>query len=177
LHLILDYQKWSKRRRALSGLAFVAVPLSAAWLWEIIQTKDLNRSSPQEHPTDWADLEFGPVMVLFVLNWTASILWQYIVPWFIGSLDIPQDTLSHYMGVQRGFLAAGEAICFGADAARISYVAFAGAIFAFYAVGIGALAYMGACHLATSSSAQTEIEEVGDGQDLACNPPNRKILQ
>ncbi|KAF7539178.1 hypothetical protein G7054_g2360 [Neopestalotiopsis clavispora] len=165
LHLILDNDKWTKPRRALFGLGFVAVPLSAAWLWEIVRTRDFDRAFPPANPTDWTEARYGPAMVLFVLNWTASILWQYIVPWFIGNLDIPQDKISHYMGVQRGFLAAGEAICFGVDAAKISYVAFAGAIFAFYAVGIAVLAYMGASQLIESSPRPAD-SEAGEGSEI-----------
>jgi hypothetical protein len=86
-------------------------------------------------------------MVLFSLNWTASILWQYLVPWYIGALDIPPEKVGHHMGAQRGFLAAGEALSFGADAAGIPYVAFAGAILACYAAGIVVLVYTGACHI------------------------------
>lgn len=148
LHVILDRPAWSRRKRGLAGLAFVGVPLSAAWLWEVIRTRGFDRSAPPARPVDWSDSEYGPIMVLFVLNWTASILWQYLVPWFIGALGLPSEKLSHYMGVQRGFLAAGEAICFGADAARIPYVAFSGAIFGFYAAAIGALAYMCTFHVA-----------------------------
>ncbi|KAM0818433.1 hypothetical protein AB5N19_04244 [Seiridium cardinale] len=172
LHLILDYRKWSRRRRGLTGLCFVAVPLCVAWIWEIIRTRNLNRASPPEHPVDWTEPRYGPAMVLFVMNSTASILWQYLVPWFIGNLDIPEEKISHYMGVQRGFLAAGEAICFGVDAAKIPYVAFAGAIFAFYAVGIAALAYMGSCHLTASSRAQPEMGVFGE--DGACGGEEEK---
>ncbi|KAH6658540.1 hypothetical protein BKA67DRAFT_533691 [Truncatella angustata] len=174
LHLILDNAGWSKRRRALSGLAFVAIPLSAAWLWEIVRTGSLDRGNAHGQPVDWTEREFGPAMVLFVMNWTASIMWQYLVPWFIGNLDIPRGTIGHYMGVQRGFLAAGEAICFGVDAAKISYAAFSGAIFAFYFVGGAVLAYIGACHLATPSltpvagtlsATQNGIDDANDEKD------------
>lgn len=148
LHVILDRPTWTRRKRGLAGLAFVGVPLSVAWVWEIIRTRGFDRSIPPLKPVDWSDSEYGPAMVLFVLNWTASVLWQYLVPWFIGALGLPPEKLSHYMGVQRGFLAAGEAICFGVDAAGIPYIAFSGLIFGFYAAAIGALAYMGAFHLA-----------------------------
>jgi hypothetical protein len=148
LHVILDRPAWPRRKRGLAGLAFVGLPLSVAWVWEIIRTRGFDRAAPPVKPVDWSDSEYGPIMVLFVLNWTASVLWQYLVPWFIGALGLPPEKLSHYMGVQRGFLAAGEAICFGVDAARIPYVAFSGAVFAFYVAGIGVLAYMCLFHMA-----------------------------
>ncbi|ORY64795.1 uncharacterized protein BCR38DRAFT_431019 [Pseudomassariella vexata] len=142
LHFFLDHPGWSKRKRGLIGLAFVGVPLCAAWMWEIIRTRGFDRSNPPSNPLDWNDSDFGPVMVLFVLNWTFSILWQYLVPWLIGALTMSPDKLSHYMGAQRGFLAAGEAVCFGVDSIKIPYVTFASAIFDFYLVGIFALAYL-----------------------------------
>ncbi|KAI1841581.1 hypothetical protein JX266_012234 [Neoarthrinium moseri] len=83
----------------------------------------------------------GSPWSFFVMNWTASVLWQYLVPWYIGSLSLTSDRLSHYIGVQRGFLAAGEAICFGIDAAGLNYLAFAGVIFAFYAIRVAILAF------------------------------------
>ncbi|KAI4596843.1 hypothetical protein KJ359_005187 [Pestalotiopsis sp. 9143b] len=164
LQLILDNDGWTKRRRALAGLSFVAVPLTAAWLWEIVRTRHFDRASPPTSPVDWTETRYGLTMVMFVLNWTASILWQYIVPWFIGNLDIPQDKIGHYMGVQRGFLAAGEAICFGVDAAKISFVAFASAIFAFYVVGITVLAYIGGSKLVESTERKVDVE-IGEQSD------------
>ncbi|KAH6873595.1 hypothetical protein B0T10DRAFT_466126 [Thelonectria olida] len=107
----------------------------------------LDRSNPPVDPTDWSEPAFGPIMVLFVRTWTASILWQYIVPWFIGALTNSPARLSHYMGVQRGFFAAGEAICIGIDSIKISYVVFASAIFGFYAAGVAVLACLGAYHI------------------------------
>lgn len=148
LHVILDRAAWSRRKRGLAGLAFVGIPLSVAWVWEIVRTRSLDRSALPVNPVDWNDPEYGLIMALFVLNWTASGLWQYLVPWFIGALGLPPEKLGYYMGVQRGFLAAGEAICFGLDAARISYVAFSSAIFGFYATGISALAYVYTFHIA-----------------------------
>ncbi|KAH8664353.1 hypothetical protein BX600DRAFT_550406 [Xylariales sp. PMI_506] len=163
LHLILDCPKWSRRRRALSGLAFVGIPLSIAWICEIVRTRGFNRNTPLVAPLDWTDPAFAPILILFVLNWTASILWQYIVPWFIGALSVPPEQLSHYMGIQRGFLAAGEALCFGADSAKIPYMAFAIVIFALYAVGIIILAYLGAYHVtepeAEKGSGEESVEE------------------
>lgn len=170
LHLILDNPRWRKRTRSLAGLAFVGVPLSVAWVWEILQTRNVSRHSATQQPMDWTDREFGPAMVLFSLNWTASILWQYLVPWYIGALDIPPGQVGHYMGAQRGFLAAGEAISFGVDAAGIPYVAFASVIFACYAAGIAALAYMGACHIGDVKSSivadDEQPSERGTGSDV-----------
>jgi hypothetical protein len=76
LHLILDNPKWPRRKRALVGLGFVGVPLSVAWVWEIIRARHFDRNDPPKIPVDWRERDFGPIMVLFVLNWTASILWQ-----------------------------------------------------------------------------------------------------
>lgn len=54
------------------------------------------------------------------------------------------------MGVWRGVLAAGEAICFGLDSAKISYRAFASGIFTFYFVGIIVLYYLTASQVTES---------------------------
>lgn len=76
LHLILDNPKWPRRKRGLIGLGFVAIPLSLAWIWEIVRTRHFNRQESRKVLVDWSEPEFGLIMLLFVLNWTASILWQ-----------------------------------------------------------------------------------------------------
>ena len=53
-----------------------------------------------------------------------------------GALTNSPVRLSHYMGIWRGFLAAGEAVCFGLDSIKIPYRTFASGIFAFYLIGI-----------------------------------------
>lgn len=100
LQLILDNPKWPRRKRGLVGLAFVGIPLCGVWIWEIARAVNFNRNKPPQTPIDWNEPAFGSIMVLFVLNWTFSILWQYIVPWFIGALISSPAKLSHYMGVQ-----------------------------------------------------------------------------
>ena len=87
------------------------------------------------------------------------MLWQYLVPYFIGALTNSPVKLSHYMGVWRGVLAAGEAICFGLDALQIPYVKFAGAILASYVFGILALYYIGICRI--KETCYFEADEVG----------------
>jgi ABC-type sugar transport system permease subunit len=36
LQWILDNERWKRKSRALYGLAFVGIPLMAAWIWEIV---------------------------------------------------------------------------------------------------------------------------------------------
>ena len=168
LHLILDHPRWARRTRALAGLACVGAPLVAAWVWEIARTRAFDRNQPPTHSLDWNEPAFAPAAVLFVLNWTASVLWQYLVPWFVGALTNAPARLSHYMGVQRGFLAAGEAICFGADAAGIPYPAFAGAILALYVAGMAALACLAVYHV-TETNYGCEGEEGAVAPKYALN--------
>ena len=70
-----------------------------------------------------------------------------MVPWSIGALTNSPVKLTHYMGVWRGVLAAGEALCFGLDAAKIPYVEFAGAILTCYSVGIVVLYWLSLRHV------------------------------
>jgi hypothetical protein len=55
------------------------------------------------------------------------------------------------MGVFRGILGAGEAICFGVDSIEIPFIDEAGGIFAFYFTGILAFYYLGIFHLSDSN--------------------------
>lgn len=47
----------------------------------------------------------------------------------------------------RGFLGAGEAICFGLDSISVPYVKEAGVIFCFYATGVIIFIYLAAFHI------------------------------
>lgn len=47
----------------------------------------------------------------------------------------------------RGVLGAGEAICFGLDSIKIPFIAEAGGILLFYAIGICSFYYLGAYHI------------------------------
>lgn len=50
-------------------------------------------------------------------------------------------------GVFRGFLGAGEAICFGLDSIAVPYVKESGVIFAFYTTGVLVFVYLAAFHI------------------------------
>ena len=52
-----------------------------------------------------------------------------------------------WQGVFRGFLGAGEAICFGLDSIAVPYIKEAGVIFTFYTTGILIFAYLAAFHI------------------------------
>ena len=64
LQWILDNQRWGRRKRALIGLTVVTIPLTAAWVWEIIRVKGYTRHNAPASPTDWSNPEFGWVFVL-----------------------------------------------------------------------------------------------------------------
>lgn len=50
-------------------------------------------------------------------------------------------------GVFRGWLAAGEAICFGVDSLAVPYIKEAAVIFAFLAAGVLVLGYLALFHI------------------------------
>ncbi|KAI0025941.1 hypothetical protein F4780DRAFT_789418 [Xylariomycetidae sp. FL0641] len=147
LQCILDNKRWQRRTRALVGLTVVAVPMIVAWIWEIIRTRNYDRSVPVVRATDWSDPEFGWIFVLFVLTWVSCSLWMYVVMYFIGAITNSPQALTHYNGVFRGFLGAGEAIAFGVDSIGVPFVKEAGVIFAFYLWGICMFYYLGWYHI------------------------------
>ena len=75
-----------RRTRAFIGLGVVGIPLIAAWIWEIVRTRNYDRSSPVEHPMDWTDDGFVAIFFLFMMNWVFSSLWQYLILYFLGTL-------------------------------------------------------------------------------------------
>ncbi|KUJ07076.1 uncharacterized protein LY89DRAFT_601886 [Mollisia scopiformis] len=152
LQLILDHKAWHRRTRAFIGLAVVGIPLIGAWIWEIVRTRNYDRHATPGHLTDWTDGEFVAIFFLFMLNWIASSLWQYLILYYLGCFTNSPRKAANYaasipLGVFRGFLGAGEAICFGLDSIGIPYIKEAGGIFAFYTTGVLIFLYMAAFHI------------------------------
>lgn len=86
LQKILDHKAWKRRTRALIGLSVVAVPLMAAWIWEMIRTRNYDRANPPKTLLDWNDPDFGAIFVLFMMNWISGSLWQYLILYYLGCL-------------------------------------------------------------------------------------------
>ncbi|RDW72225.1 hypothetical protein BP5796_08259 [Coleophoma crateriformis] len=147
LQKILDHKAWHRRTRAFIGLAVVGIPLIGSWIWEIVRTRNYNRSATPGHLTDWSDDRFIPIFFLFMINWIASSLWQYLILYYLGCFTNSPRKAANYAGVFRGFLGAGEAICFGLDSISIPYIKEAGGIFAFYTTGVLVFLYMAAYHI------------------------------
>ncbi|KAL2434948.1 putative membrane protein C6F6.04c [Exophiala dermatitidis] len=147
LQAILDHKKWKRQTRAFIGLAVVGIPLIGAWVWEIIRVRHYDRSNPPARPMDWTDDGFVAIFFLFIMNWVFSSLWQYIILYFLGTLTNSPRKSANYAGVFRGFLGAGEAICFGVDSTEVPYMKEAAVIFAFYTAGVLIFAYLALYHI------------------------------
>jgi hypothetical protein len=122
----------------------------------MIRTRNYDRNSPPTHPTDWDDARFGWVFFLFMLNWVFSQLWHNIVYYWIGALTNSPQKLTHYVGIFRGVLGAGEAICFGLDSIKIPFIAEAGGILLFYVMGIASFYYLGIYHITDTNYDKSE---------------------
>ncbi|KAG9200533.1 hypothetical protein G6514_006875 [Epicoccum nigrum] len=147
LQAVLDYPHWGRRKRGLVGLTGVCAGLLVAWVWEMIRVRNYDRNNPPIDPTDWDEPEFGWIFVLFMLTWIFSQLWHNIVYYWIGALTNSPQKLTHYVGVFRGVLGAGEAICFGLDSIKIPFIAEAGGILLFYVIGMSVFFYLGIYHI------------------------------
>ncbi|KAF2727326.1 hypothetical protein EJ04DRAFT_505881 [Polyplosphaeria fusca] len=157
LQWILDRPCWGRRKRGLIGLTVVAVPIVAAWVWEMIRTRKYDRNTLPTHPTDWEEGEFGWIFVLFMLTWVSCQLWHNIVYYYIGALTNSPQKLTHYVGVFRGVLGAGEAVCFGLDSIKIPFISEAGGVLLFYSVGIAAFYYLGVRHVKDTNYDRQEV--------------------
>jgi hypothetical protein len=141
LEKLFDHNAWKRKTRAILGLAYVAIPLTAAWIREMVRVRYYDRHNPPT-PIDWTDDGFAPIFVLFMINWISSTLWQYVIMYFLGTLTNGPIKGSHYAGGFRACLAAGESVVFGLDSLLIPYIKEAGIIFAFYLAGICIYTYM-----------------------------------
>lgn len=140
--LCLTRRKVTRKNRALAGLLTVGIPLMAAWIWECVRVRDYDRSNPPADLIDWSDPEFAPGFVLFVLNWTASALWQYIMLYFLGCFTNDPRKAANNAGVFRCFVSIGEAVGFGVDSRQVSYLVQAAVILALYFAGFCAMGYL-----------------------------------
>ena len=87
LQKILDHTAWSRRKRAFVSLATVSTPLMASWIWEIIRVRNYDRANPPAQPLDWSEPRFGPTFVLFVMRWVSSVLFQYLILYFLSCMS------------------------------------------------------------------------------------------
>ncbi|RFU27343.1 hypothetical protein B7463_g9003, partial [Scytalidium lignicola] len=142
LRMILDHEKWKRRTRALLAIFIVGVPMTGSWIWEIVRVRNFDRSNPPLVPMDWSDDGFVAIFFAFMLNWVSNSLWQIIIYYFLGAMTNSPPKAANYAGVYRGFLAAGEAICFGVDSLAVPYIKEAGVLFAFYSTGILVFLYL-----------------------------------
>lgn len=67
--------------------------------------------------------------------------------YWIGAITNSPQKLTHYVGVFRGVLGAGEAVCFGLDSIKIPFLAESGGILLFYVLGICSFYYLGIYHI------------------------------
>jgi hypothetical protein len=121
----------------------IGIPLLGTWTWETIRVRNYHRSTPPDPPLDWTDDGFGPIFVLFMMNWVFSSLFQYLTMYFLGTFTNNPHDAANNAGVFRAFMAAGEAICFGLDSHGLKYIVEAGVILGVYTlacVGMGYLA-------------------------------------
>ncbi|KIV96495.1 hypothetical protein PV10_00357 [Exophiala mesophila] len=142
LMYIFDHQKWKRRTRALVGLAVVAIPLLAAWVWEVIRVRNYDRNNPPVEGMDWTDPNFAPIFILFVMNFVSGCLWTNLIYYFLGTLSNDPRKAANYTGVFRAILGAGEAVNFGVDSIGVPYIKEAGTILAFFVVGAAGLLYL-----------------------------------
>ncbi|KAF2705960.1 hypothetical protein K504DRAFT_387272 [Pleomassaria siparia CBS 279.74] len=157
LQWILDRPYWGRRKRGLIGLTVVAGPMLVAWVWEMIRVRNYNRNVLVTDPTDWDEPRFGWIFVLFMMTWVFCQLWHNIVYYWIGALTNSPQKLTHYVGVFRGVLGAGEAVCFGLDSIKIPYLGEAGGILLFYTIGVASFYYLGIYYIKDTN--YTKVEE------------------
>ncbi|KIW90758.1 uncharacterized protein Z519_08541 [Cladophialophora bantiana CBS 173.52] len=147
LTLLLDNEKLRRKTRAQIGLAITGIPVMAAYIWEMIRTRNYDRNNPPSPPLDWNEPGFGPIFVLFMLNWVSCSLFQYMILYFLGCFTNNPRVAANNAGVFRGFMAAGEAIDFGVDSMGVPFLKESGALFAFYTAGVIAMGYLALFHI------------------------------
>lgn len=109
-------------------------------------------------------------------------LWHNVVYYWIGAITNSPQKLTHYVGVFRGVLGAGEAICFGLDSIKIPFTAEAGGILLFYVIGIAVFYYLGIYHIKDTNYDHTEEgvvvpNHVLEGEGLTVGQRREEILR
>lgn len=110
LQRILDYKTWTRRKRALIGLAVVGTPLMAAWIWEIVRVRDYNRHDPPKVRLDWSEPDFAPILILFVMTWVSSVLFQNIILYYLAALTNSPRKSAVYAVSEASYIGSRSAV-------------------------------------------------------------------
>ncbi|CDH59299.1 mfs general substrate transporter [Lichtheimia corymbifera JMRC:FSU:9682] len=119
--LFLDYQKHTRRIRALSACAILYIMIMAVWGGGIaFQLKFVFDSSgllsPESYytrPIRWDDPGYGGPLVLCIFYGLTGGMYQSFMYWLMGAMSNDPKVLSRYAGFYKGAQLAGVAVSYG----------------------------------------------------------------
>lgn len=119
--LFLDYQKHTRRIRALSACTILCIMIMAVWGGGIaFQLKFVFDSSgllsPESYytrPIRWDDPGYGGPLVLCLFYGLTGGMYQSFMYWLMGAMSNDPKVLSRYAGFYKGAQLAGVAVSYG----------------------------------------------------------------
>ncbi|KAI9305640.1 major facilitator superfamily domain-containing protein [Cunninghamella echinulata] len=114
---LLDYQRLTRRKRAIIALAIIFCTCLAVWVGGFIF--QLTFSNDYNDPIHWTSQGFAGPFVLYILYGFTDALYQSYLYWLMGAMSNDPSILSRYAGFYKALQSAGAAISFGIDACNI----------------------------------------------------------
>ncbi|KAI8064763.1 major facilitator superfamily domain-containing protein [Gongronella butleri] len=114
----LDYQKLTRRMRALISLGVMFLIVMGVWIGAYVFQLTFDNSYAD--PIHWTSSKFGGPFVLYMLFGFTDALFQTYCYWMMSAISSnASDQLARYAGFYKALQSAGAAVSFGIDASDI----------------------------------------------------------
>ncbi|KAJ1890405.1 hypothetical protein LPJ66_007501 [Kickxella alabastrina] len=127
LSLLLDYSKWSRRRRGMYALIITGVSFNAVWACTLaVQLRYTRGGEYTDYPGGLIDFletprAAGPITLYFFMGMVDS-WYQNIAYWIIGTLTNDAHITARYVGFYKGIQSMGAAVSWQIGAREIPFM-------------------------------------------------------
>ncbi|KAJ2785812.1 hypothetical protein GGI15_001791 [Coemansia interrupta] len=127
LSLLLDFPRWSRRKRGLWSVGFMAVSFNVVWACTfVVQRRYTRGGGSTDYPGGLVDFldaprAAGPVALYFFMGMVDS-WYQNIAYWIIGALTSDAHITARYVGFYKGIQSLGAAVSWQIGARDIPFM-------------------------------------------------------
>ncbi|CCX30369.1 Similar to UNC93-like protein C922.05c; acc. no. Q9URX1 [Pyronema omphalodes CBS 100304] len=124
---LLDNAAWPRRKRAIAGWVVLFLMVNGIWGGGLKADLQMSRPPRPEDAATWYrgmdvyDKGFGWYCLLYIAYGMLDAVWQTYAYWLMGALSNEPRKLAYFAGFYKGIQAAGSAVAWGLDSARVSY--------------------------------------------------------
>ncbi|KAJ2003496.1 hypothetical protein GGI04_002403 [Coemansia thaxteri] len=146
LSLLLDFARWSRRRRGICALVIVAVSFNAVWACTlVVQLRYTRGTEATDYPGGLIDFlessrATGPILLYFFMGLVDS-WYQNIAYWIIGTLTNDAHVTARYVGFYKGVQSLGASASWQIGAREAPYINQLAGNWALLALSLPTMAY------------------------------------